>query len=76
MHHFRHAFFQPVDIKHIMEGSTGVLFPGERSANTRKDRLAKGIPIDPTTWDQVEALFDRYGVRDQLVDVVPSGENP
>ena len=59
----------------LMDGSTGVLFPGERSANNRKERLAKGIPVDQTTWGQVEELFDRYGVRDQLVDVVPSTES-
>ncbi len=59
-----------------MAGSSGVFFPGERSAKTRQERLAQGIPVDPTTWDQVEALFDRYGVLDQLADVVPSGENP
>ena len=56
-----------------MEGSGGVVFPGERSAKTRQERLAQGIPVDPTTWAQVEALFDPYGVRDQLADVLPSG---
>ncbi len=56
-----------------MEGSSGVFFPGERSAKTRQERLAQGIPVDPTTWAQVEALFDPYGVRDQLADVLPSG---
>lgn len=60
----------------LMEGSSGVFFPGERSANTRQERLAQGIPVDPTTWGQVEALFDQYGVRDQLADVLPSGGNP
>ena len=59
-----------------MEGSGGVFFPGERSAKTRQERLAQGIPVDPTTWAQVEALFDPYGVRDQLADVLPSGEHP
>ena len=56
-----------------IEGSSGVVFPGERSAKTRQERLARGIPVDPTTWAQVEALFDQYGVRDQLADVLPSG---
>ena len=60
----------------LMEGSSGVFFPGERSANTRKERLAQGIPVDPTTWAQLEALIDQYGVRDQLADVLPSGGNP
>ncbi len=56
-----------------MEGSSGGFFPGERSAKTRQERLAQGIPVDPTTWAQVEALFAPYGVRDQLADVLPSG---
>ena len=59
-----------------MEGSGGVVFPGERSAKTRQERLAQGIPVDPTTWAQVEALFDQYEVRDQLADLLPSGGNP
>ena len=59
-----------------MEGSSGVFFPGERSAKSRQERLAQGIPVDPTTWAQVEALFDPYGVRDQLADVLPSGGHP
>ena len=59
-----------------MEGSSGVFFPGERSAKTRQERLVQGIPVDPTTWGQVEVLFDQYGVRDQLADVLPSGEHP
>ncbi len=56
----------------LMEGSSGVFFPGERSAKRRRERLANGIPVDPATWGQVEALFDQYGVRDQLADVLPS----
>ena len=60
----------------LMEGSTGVLFPGEIEANSRNDRLANGIPVDQTTWGQVEELFDHYGVREQLVDVVAPGSNP
>ena len=56
-----------------MEGSNGVVFPGERSANTRQERLAQGIPVDPTTWGQVEALIDPYGVRRELADVLPAG---
>ena len=59
-----------------MEGSSGVVFPGERSAKSRQERLAQGIPVDPTTWAQVEALFDPYGVRDQLADVLPSRGHP
>ena len=59
-----------------MEVSIGDFFPGERSARTRQERLAQVIPVDPTTWAQVEALFDRYGVRNQSADVLPSGGNP
>ena len=56
-----------------MEGSNGVFIPGERSANTRHERLAQGIPVDPATWTQVEALFDPYGVRGELADLLPAG---
>ncbi len=56
-----------------MEGSGGVFFPGERSANTRSERLARGIPVDPATWAQVEALFDPYGVRGELAGLLPAG---
>ena len=56
-----------------MEGSSGVFFPGERSAKTHQERLARGIPVDSATWAQVEGLFDPCGVRDQLADVLPSG---
>ena len=58
-----------------MDGSRGVFIPGERSAKTRQERLAQGIPIDPNTWGQVEALFDQYGVRDQLADALTSEGN-
>jgi LDH2 family malate/lactate/ureidoglycolate dehydrogenase len=56
----------------LMEGSGGVFYPGERSAKRRRERLANGIPVDPATWGQVESLFDQYGVRDELADVLPS----
>ena len=55
-----------------MEGSNGVFFPGERSAKTCQERLAQGIPVDSTTWAQVEDLFDQYGVRDKLADALPT----
>ena len=50
----------------LMEGATSVLFPGEIEANSRRERLANGVPIDDTTWSQVEGLFDKYGVRGAL----------
>ena len=58
-----------------MDGSRGGFIPGERSAKTRQERLAQGIPVDPNTWGQVEALFDQYGVRDQLADALTSEGN-
>ena len=59
-----------------MEGSRGVFLPGERSASTRQQRLAQGIPVDPATWAQVEALFDPYGVRGELADLLPAARRP
>jgi uncharacterized oxidoreductase len=56
----------------LMEGSSGVFLPGERSASMRQQRLAEGIPVDSVVWTQVEALFDQYGVRDELGGFLPA----
>lgn len=38
------------------EGFDEVLIPGERSHRTKAERLAKGIPVEKKTWDQIEEL--------------------
>ena len=32
---------------------------------------SQSIPVNSTTFVQVEVLFNQYGVRDQLADVLP-----
>ncbi len=49
-----------------MEGSKGVLYPGEIEAMTRVDRLANGISIEDATWDEVMGLVRDYGVKDKV----------
>ena len=49
-----------------MEGSSGVLYPGEIEARNRQERLAKGISVEQATWDQVLALITKYGLEREL----------
>jgi uncharacterized oxidoreductase len=49
-----------------LEGVSGVLYPGEVEANSRRDRLANGVPMEDATWGQVVELIDRFGLRDRL----------
>ncbi len=43
-----------------LEGSRGVLYPGEIEAETRRDRKANGIPVDETTWSQIVSLIKEH----------------
>ena len=49
-----------------MEGSTGVLYPGEIEATTRRERLANGVPIEQATWDQMAELIRERNLEDEL----------
>ena len=49
-----------------MKGSSGVLYPGEIEANSRRDRLANGVPMEDSTWGEVVELIDEFGLRDKL----------
>jgi len=40
----------------------GVLLPGEPEQRSRAERLAGGIPVDPTTWEHVMAAAESLGV--------------
>jgi uncharacterized oxidoreductase len=40
-----------------------VLVPGERSARTRRARLEAGIPLEETTWKELNALADELGIK-------------
>ncbi|MSS70863.1 MAG: Ldh family oxidoreductase [Candidatus Latescibacteria bacterium] len=39
-----------------------VLVPGERASRTRRARLESGIPLEETTWKELNALADELGV--------------
>jgi uncharacterized oxidoreductase len=39
-----------------------VLLPGEPERRVRAERLAAGIPIDPTTWDHIMASAEAVGL--------------
>jgi len=39
-----------------------VLLPGEPERRARAERLASGIPIDPTTWEQILASGEQVGL--------------
>lgn len=43
-------------------GSTGVLLPGEPEEQTAVIRRRDGIPIDETTWGELTAVGERFGV--------------
>lgn len=49
-----------------MEGSMGVLYPGEMEANTRADRLKTGISVENTTWTDVVSLLNDYKIAKEL----------
>jgi uncharacterized oxidoreductase len=39
-----------------------VLLPGEPERRARAERLARGIPIDATTWEQILASGEQVGL--------------
>jgi len=44
-------------------GFDEVLLPGEPERRTTAEREANGIPVDETTWSQLAAVGERYGVK-------------
>ena len=46
----------------LAEGSSAILYPGEFEALTREQRLADGVSIAESTWEEVSALMQRFGV--------------
>ena len=43
-------------------GFDEISIPGERSAHTRQQRLAEGIPLDDTTWERLVETAQSVGV--------------
>ena len=44
-------------------GFDEISIPGERSARTRRDRLANGIPLDDATWENLAETARQVGVE-------------
>lgn len=44
------------------EGGPDVRLPGDPERESRARRLAEGIPVDPTTWEQILAAADSAGL--------------
>ena len=57
-----------------VEGSSGVLYPGEVEARSRQERLANGVPIEQATWDPVEALIKEFSLEGELKDILEVAE--
>jgi len=49
-----------------MKGFSEVLYPGEIEANSRRDRLAAGVPMEDSTWGKVVSLIDEFDLLDKL----------
>lgn len=56
------AFVDFVKASPKAPGSDGVLVAGEPERQTRKSRLAAGIPVDATTWGEIVAAGERVGI--------------
>lgn len=49
-----------------MEGSAGVLHPGQIEAETRNKRLVSGVAVEPATWSEVVELIGELGLEESL----------
>ena len=49
-----------------MEGSSGVLYPGEVEARSRQERRTNGVPIEQATWEEVAKLIKEFRIEDEL----------
>ena len=56
-------FIRHVKSSRPADGSASVLIPGERAAGARRERLRTGIPVEPSTWDELTALADGLKVE-------------
>jgi uncharacterized oxidoreductase len=50
------------------EGVDEVLLPGEREDATRRERTAKGIPVDTTSWTQIVDAARAAGMTDAAIE--------
>jgi uncharacterized oxidoreductase len=50
----------------LAEGSSGILYPGEMEARSRRQRLKTGVPVADATWDEVSQVIDRFNLTEKL----------
>ena len=50
----------------LMAGSSGILYPGEIEANTRRKRMSTGVDVEQPTWDEVVDLVKEHGLEAEL----------
>ncbi len=55
-------FIRHVKASRPAQGLSEVLIPGERASRTRRERLEKGIPLEETTCEDLNALADELGI--------------
>ena len=48
-----------------IQGSSGVLYPGEVEVRSRKERLANGVPVEDATWEGAVQLIEEYGLTEE-----------
>ncbi len=57
------AFFEYVRATPLAAGSKEILIPGEPEARMMRDRLTQGIPIEDTTWRQIQERLREMPAR-------------
>ena len=50
----------------LLEGVDGIMYPGEIEARTRKEREARGVEVEETTWARVLNVIKGFGLEDCL----------
>ncbi|MGW4317910.1 Ldh family oxidoreductase [Streptomyces sp. NPDC004684] len=46
----------------VADGADGVYYPGERSASVARERGAKGVPVAPKVWRELNERAEQLGV--------------
>lgn len=50
----------------LLPDHSEILFPGEKEAKTRQERLRDGVDVEQATWDQIRGFIDEYGLSSSL----------
>jgi len=50
----------------LMEGAQEILYPGEKEAKTRHERLVSGVEVEDATWEQITGLIMDFGLESKL----------